>query len=416
MTDKMLEYLEEKIQLIKEPKIKKIYENCFKCTWETTWNRLDDGKTYVITGDIEAMWLRDSSMQVLPYFSLLEDEEVRQGMKGLIEKQAEFILIDPYANAFNKNGDYACYSHDHTKMGPQIWERKYEIDSLAFPCFLIEKYYELTKDASIFTETVKKAIKLIIHIWNIEKYHLEKSDYLFERDSDLFTETLQNSGRGSNVGYTGMTWSGFRPSDDACTYHYLIPSNMLAVSVLKKMDNLPIEKELTLEAKKLAEEIEKGIYEYGVIEHPEYGKIFAYETDGLGNYNLMDDANIPSLLSIPWFGFCDKEDEIYKNTRKFVLSKENPYYYEGKEAKGIGSPHTPVNYVWHIALAVQGLTASTQKEKYQMIELLSNTTAQTWHMHESFHPDEPEKFTRSWFAWADSMFCLLVNDYLEGEK
>ncbi|MDE6893713.1 MAG: glycoside hydrolase family 125 protein, partial [Lachnospiraceae bacterium] len=234
------------------------------------------------------------------------------------------------------------------------------------------------------------------------------SNYRFERDSELPTETLCNEGKGSPVGFTGMTWSGFRPSDDACTYHYLIPSNMLAAVVLKGVQNLPLEKEIVEEAKALAEQIEEGIYKWGVVQHPEFGEIFAYEVDGLGNYLLMDDANLPSLLGAPWFGFCKKNSPVYQNTRRFLLSKSNPFYYSGKLAKGIGSPHTPKGYVWHIALAVQGLTADSMEEKKEVLNTLLSTTAGTFHMHEGFHPDRPEEFTRPWFAWADSMFCLLA--------
>ena len=316
------------------------------------------------------------------------------------------ILTDPYANAFNRNGDYACFRRDKTEMGSYIWERKYEVDSLAFPLFLLEEYCRRAKDA-VITDKVKEAVRAVIRVWRTEQSH-ENSPYRFERDSELPTETLSNEGKGSPVGYTGMTWSGFRPSDDACTYHYLIPANMLAAVVLKGLRNLPLEKEIVEEAEELARQIEAGIYKWGVVRHPEFGEIFAYEVDGLGNYRLMDDANLPSLLGAPWFGFCETNCPVYQNTRKFLLSRFNPFYYEGKWAKGIGSPHTPEGYVWHIALAVQGLTADSIEEKREILNTLINTTAGTYHMHEGFHPDRPAEFTRPWFAWADSMFCLLA--------
>lgn len=172
--------------------------------------------TYIITGDIEAMWLRDSSMQVLPYLRHLGDDTVSRAVRGLIRKQADLILIDPYANAFNRNGDFACYKKDHTKMGPYIWERKYEVDSLAFPIFLLEAYYEKSRDDTILTDRILQALETVIEVWKKEQNHAAESDYKFERDSESITETLENEGKGSPVGYTGMTWSGFRPSDDAC--------------------------------------------------------------------------------------------------------------------------------------------------------------------------------------------------------
>lgn len=406
MTKEMQNLLDKDCRRIGDAEAEKVYRNCFGCTWDTTLQRQENGTSFCITGDIEAMWLRDSSMQVLPYLRALADKEVNAAIKGLIWKQAELILTDPYANAFNRNGDYACFRRDKTEMGPYIWERKYEVDSLAFPLFLLEEYCRRAKDA-VITDKVKEAVRAVIRVWRTEQSH-ENSPYRFERDSELPTETLSNEGKGSPVGYTGMTWSGFRPSDDACTYHYLIPANMLAAVVLKGLRNLPLEKEIVEEAEELARQIEAGIYKWGVVRHPEFGEIFAYEVDGLGNYRLMDDANLPSLLGAPWFGFCETNCPVYQNTRKFLLSRFNPFYYEGKWAKGIGSPHTPEGYVWHIALAVQGLTADSIEEKREILNTLINTTAGTYHMHEGFHPDRPAEFTRPWFAWADSMFCLLA--------
>lgn len=415
ITKRMKELLAEDCSYIRDEMIEKIYVNCFKNTWETTLTIEEGETTYVITGDIPAMWLRDSSLQVLPYLRLLDDSIVRRAIKGLVLKQAEQVLIDPYANAFNKNGDYSCFSKDHTKMGAYIWERKYEADSLAFPMLLLEEYYKRTKDTEIFTDNVIKAIHTAVDTWTVEQRHSEKSQYLFQRDSELSTETLQNNGKGTTVKYTGMTWSGFRPSDDACTYHYLIPSNMLVVCALQGLSQLLIDKEILEKATQLAEKIKQGIYRYGIVRHPKYGEIFAYETDGLGNHNLMDDANLPSLLGAAWYGFCDKQDSIYQNTRKFILSRENPCFFEGKYAEGIGSPHTPDGNVWPIAMIVQGLTAEHKEEQMKILKMLCDTTAGKDYMHESFCVDDPGSYTREWFAWANAMFSLLVISYYELE-
>ena len=410
--------LQDLIDIVKdrfadEPDMVQEFINCFTNTLDTTVKRMEDGTTHVITGDIPAMWLRDSSMQVLPYFRMIEEETVDKVLFGLIQKQAAQILTDAYANAFNKDGDYSCYSKDKTEMGPYIWERKYEVDSLAFPVMLLHKYYALTGKTEVFTDTVNKALERILTVWETEQHHEEKSPYTFERDSDLVSETLQNDGKGTPVAYTGMTWSGFRPSDDACVYHYLVPSNMLAVSALRKMQDFPVSQALKERAELLAVQIDTGIRTYGIYEHPVYGKIYAYETDGMGNYNLMDDANIPSLLAAPWFGYCDREDEIYQNTRRFILSKENPYYYSGSKAAGVGSPHTPEGYVWPIAIAVRGLTATNKKEKEEMLQMLLDMTGGTGYMHEGVDVNAPENYTRPWFAWANSMFCLLTSDCLQ---
>lgn len=413
LTKEMNNRLEQDCAKIQAPWMREVYDKCFRSTWETTLSQEPEGTTFIITGDIPAMWLRDSSMQVLPYFRMIEEETVDKVLFGLIQKQAAQILTDAYANAFNKDGDYSCYSKDKTEMGPYIWERKYEVDSLAFPVMLLHKYYALTGKTEVFTDTVNKALERILTVWETEQHHEEKSPYTFERDSDLVSETLQNDGKGTPVAYTGMTWSGFRPSDDACVYHYLVPSNMLAVSALRKMQDFPVSQALKERAELLAVQIDTGIRTYGIYEHPVYGKIYAYETDGMGNYNLMDDANIPSLLAAPWFGYCDREEEIYQNTRRFILSKENPYYYSGSKAAGVGSPHTPEGYVWPIAIAVRGLTATNKKEKEEMLQMLLDMTGGTGYMHEGVDVNAPENYTRPWFAWANSMFCLLASDCLQ---
>lgn len=410
LTRGLKELLYADCETIGDEKICEVYRNCFRGTWETTLSMEEDGSAFVITGDIGAMWLRDSSMQVLPYFRAVSDEAVERALRGLIRKQAKLILTDAYANAFNKKGDYSCYSRDKTEMGAFIWERKYEVDSLAFPLMLLAKYITATGRQDILTEEVPAALDRVLEVWETEQCH-ETSPYTFERDSDLETETLQNQGKGTPTAYTGMTWSGFRPSDDACRYHYLVPSNMLAVSALRRLCTLPVGEEMICRAKKLAEEISTGIYRYGIVRHPVHGEIFAYETDGLGHYNLMDDANVPSLLAAPWFGFCEKEDVLYQNTRRFVLSESNPYYYKGKAAEGVGSPHTPAGYVWHIAIAIRGLTAESREEQKEMLDMLVRTTAGTGCMHEGVDVNAPEHYTRPWFAWANSMFCLLVEAY-----
>jgi uncharacterized protein len=211
-----------------------------------------------------------------------------------------------------------------------------------------------------------------------------------------------------------MSWSGFRPSDDACKYNYLVPSNMFAVVALKHLSELPLNNDtLRTKAKTLAEIIHVGVETHGKIKHPRFGDIYAYETDGLGNYNFMDDANVPSLLSIPYLGSCAKDDLTYQATRAFVLSEENPYFYSGKAAKGIGSPHTPNEYIWPIALCVQGLTSRSRQEQLELLETLLSTDAGTGLIHESFHKDDPTKFTRPWFAWANSLFAEFVLEVCE---
>ena len=399
--------------------MRRTFENCYVSTAKTTTKFLENGEAYVFTGDIAAMWLRDSSAQVVHYLPFLKEYPILKDMvKGLIARQAKYIHIDPYANAFNEEANGNCWEKDITEYNPWNWERKYEIDSLCYPVWLMEQYVKNTGEADIFTPEVKTAFRDILDVWKREQHH-EESAYSFIRVNCPPSDTLSCEGKGEPVGYTGMTWSGFRPSDDACKYGYLIPSNMFASVVLGYMEKFLREQyqdeAMAEEAAALKAQIEEGIQKYGVVEDEVYGKMYAYETDGLGNYNLMDDANVPSLLSLPWLAYCDKDDPIYKNTRDFVLSKKNPYYYEGSCAKGIGSPHTPDQYIWHIALTMQGLTSDDSQEREELLKTLLATDAGCEVMHEGFHCVIPEAFTREWFAWANSLFALFALSMKEGK-
>ncbi len=399
--------------------MRRTFENCYVSTAKTTTKFLENGEAYVFTGDIAAMWLRDSSAQVVHYLPFLKEYPILKDMvKGLITRQAKYIHIDPYANAFNEEANGNCWEKDITEYNPWNWERKYEIDSLCYPVWLMEQYVKNTGESDIFTPEVKTAFRDILDVWKREQHH-EESAYSFIRVNCPPSDTLSCEGKGEPVGYTGMTWSGFRPSDDACKYGYLIPSNMFASVALGYMEKFLREQyqdeKMAEEAAELKTQIEEGIQKYGVVEDEVYGKMYAYETDGLGNYNLMDDANVPSLLSLPWLAYCDKDDPIYKNTRAYVLSKKNPYYYEGSCAKGIGSPHTPDQYIWHIALTMQGLTSDDSQEREELLKTLLATDAGCEVMHEGFHCEKPEAFTREWFAWANSLFALFALSMKEGK-
>ncbi|MGL5635152.1 MAG: glycoside hydrolase family 125 protein [Sarcina sp.] len=398
---------------IDDPKLKETFYRCFIDTMETTVMMPEENDTFIITGDIPAMWLRDSTSQVEHYLPFVNEYiDLREIFTGLIKRQLNCIKIDPYANAFNKTANGQKWDNDITKDSPWVWERKYEIDSLCYPVRLIYKYWRKTGDNSIFTNEVLETFNTIINLWEVEQNHFKESEYSFIRLNCSETDTLCNNGLGNPVEYTGMTWSGFRPSDDACKYGYLVPANMFASVVLSYISEIALEiyqdTLLHEKAMTLKNDIDTAIEDYAIIEHPEYGKIYAYEVDGLGNYNLMDDANVPSLLSIPYIGYREIDDEIYQNTRKFILSKNNPHYYEGKVASGIGSPHTPPEYIWHIALSMQGLTTNDQIEIDKMIETLNNTDADTHYMHEGFHCDDASKFTRDWFAWSNSLFADFI--------
>lgn len=418
MTTAIPKSLQKLIQHVKDffpedEKLQQMFEQCFVNTYTTTMKKLADGKTFVVTGDIPAMWLRDSAAQVRPYLlAAEEDEELADLLEGVIRQQFAFIMHDPYANAFNETENGRGHQTDCTDMTPHIWERKYEIDSLCYPIQLAYLFWKSTGRTKYIHETFKEVCETVIEVWRTEQDHENKSSYRFERADVRQSDTLIRQGKGGRVIPTGMTWSAFRPSDDACTYGYLVPANMFAVVVLGYAAEISGEvlndASLKEECLKLQKEIKQGIEQYAKLEHPIYGEMYVYETDGEGRVHLMDDANVPSLLAAPYLGYQHFDDTTYLNTRNFLLSRDNPYYYEGKFANGIGSPHTPDHYIWHIALAIQGMTAASAEEKQQILASFKNTDGGTNFMHEGFNADCPEEFTRDWFAWANTMFSEFV--------
>ena len=389
-----------------------IYRECYLSTIKTAVTPMEDGTYFVLTGDIPAMWLRDSSAQVENYAALCADTEVASLIKGVLRRQFMYIGEDPYANAFNKCGDGSGHTKDLPPKKHIVWERKYEIDSLCWPVRLLGQYTDASGDADFAKNILKKAAPIIINVFRTEQRHMEKSPYRFVRPS-AYGRELHHNGFGAPVAYTGMTWSGFRPSDDPCELGYAVPSNMFAAVALGEIARLCGDEGIKSQALSLRDEITRGIFDYGIVEHEKYGKIFASEVDGLGNYRLFDDANIPSLLSIPYLGFLPANDELYRNTRAFVLSRDNPYFFEGKTGSGIGSPHTPSGYIWHLALSMQGLTSDDEDEMRSLLDMLCATDAGTLHMHEGFLADDPSVYSRPWFTWSDSTFARFCEKYAD---
>ncbi|MFI6829686.1 glycoside hydrolase family 125 protein [Kribbella sp. NPDC050241] len=377
--------------------------------------RLPDGTTFVLTGDIPAMWLRDSAAQLRPYLLLCKDDPALQDMLiGVLHRQLEYVVLDPYANAFNREPNGEGHTDDETEMSPWVWERKYEIDSLCFPLDLAYRLWRITGRADVIDERLRAAADAIIGLWTVEQDHEARSPYRFQRDEPdmLPSDTLAREGRGRLTRPTGMSWSAFRPSDDATELGFNVPGNMFASVVLGYLEEMAAEvfadESLAARAKELKADIDDGIARHGMVDHPDHGRIYAYEVDGAGATLLMDDANMPSLLSMPLSGYAAADDPTYVATRRLLLSAENPFYYSGTHAAGIGSPHTPTDQVWPIALAVQGLTSTSAEERQRLLELLRDTTGGTGQMHESFHVEDPANFTREWFSWANAMFCELA--------
>ncbi|MEC6746963.1 glycoside hydrolase family 125 protein [Marinilactibacillus sp. XAAS-LB27] len=414
----IVDFMEEINELAEEkPEWLEIFNNSFLDTLQNTVKPLTDNTTFVLTGDIPAMWLRDSTAQIRPYLFLAnKSPEIKQLIKGLIERHFLLIKLDPYANAFNESANGAGHQDDDTEMQAIIWERKYEIDSLCYAVQLAYLYFKETGDHSIFNKTFDEGVEQILKVWKTEQNH-EHSSYHFQRDTWREEDTLVNDGKGSPIKETGLTWSGFRPSDDRCIYHYLVPSNMFAVVVLGYLEEI-YESYLEDDSKShniklLKSQIDQALKEHAIIENKQGESVFAYEVDGKGNALIMDDANIPNLLSAPYLGYGNIKDDIYQTTRKTILSSENPYYYEGEYASGVGSSHTPEEYIWHMSLAMIGLTSKTKEEKAQMLDLMVETDANKKTLHEGFHKDNPEEYTREWFSWPNMLFCELMLDYFD---
>ncbi|MBU3855345.1 glycoside hydrolase family 125 protein [Bacteroides sp. ET225] len=402
---------------IKDEKLRWMFENCYPNTLDTTVKHtIKDGKpdTFVITGDIQAMWLRDSSAQVWPYLFLMKDDEsLRRLVEGLIRRQTACICIDPYANAFNDGPLGSYWETDHTQhMAKELHERKWEIDSLCYPIRLAYRYWKLTGDRAPFDAQWHTAMTLVVKTFKEQQRKDGLGPYSFQRDCDRPTDSQINNGWGAPVKPVGLIVSAFRPSDDATQYGFLVPSNMFAVVSLRQLAEMELkirgDETFASECQMLAEEVDEAIRRHAIVNHPVCGRIYAFEVDGYGNALCMDDANVPSLLAAPYLGYCSIKDVIYRNTRKMIWSGNNPYFFHGKAGEGVGGPHVGLNYAWPMSLIMKAFTTDDPDEIYTCLRILRNTDGNTGFMHESFHVDDAKDFTRSWFAWTNTLFGELV--------
>ncbi len=401
---------------LKDKELAWLFENCFPNTLDTTVNfSIKNGRpdTFVITGDIHAMWLRDSTAQVWPYLPLAgKDGELKQLIAGVINRQTECILIDPYANAFNDGPGHSEWLKDHTDMKPELHERKWELDSLCYPVRLAYHYWKLTGDTSCFDQRWQSAARLIISTCKEQQRKKVKGPYRFGRTTSWSTDTVPGNGYGNNTRPVGLIHSIFRPSDDATQYPFLIPSNLFAILSFRQLAEISetVLKDTVFakECRDLAAEVETAVLRYGIVTHPRFGKIYAMEVDGFGNALFQDDANVPNLLSLPYLGVLKSSDPLYKNTRKFVLSDSNPYFFKGSAAEGLGSPHTLVNQIWPMGIIMRAMTSTDDAEILAQLGFLRKTHADTGFMHESFDKDNASAFTRKWFAWANTLFGELI--------
>jgi len=401
---------------IADPEIAWLFANCFPNTLDTTVRyRTAGGKpdTFVVTGDIDAMWLRDSAAQVWPFLPLAREErKLRDLIAGVIRRQAACILIDPYANAFNDGPAQSPWGGDLTDMKPELHERKYEIDSLCYPVRLAHGYWKATGDDSVFDDAWRGAMHLAVATLQEQQRTGGRGPYRFQRVSAVPYDTVPLGGYGNPTRRCGLVHSAFRPSDDACVYPYLVPSNMFAVVALRALEEISRaelhDAPFAGRCASLADELTEALAAAAVMVHPARGALWAYEVDGFGNALFMDDANVPGLLALPYIGWCAPGDERYRATRAFVLSDDNPYFFRGSAAEGIGGPHVGLDMIWPMGIIVRALTATDEGEILRCLQMLKATHAGTGFMHESFHKDDPANYTRGWFAWANTLFGELI--------
>lgn len=403
--------------MLTNPKLAWMFENCFPNTLDTTvhFRKGEDGKpdTFVYTGDIHAMWLRDSGAQVWPYVQLAKnDAELRAMVEGVIRRQFKCILLDPYANAFNDGPTGGSWMSDLTDMRPEVHERKWEIDSLCYPIRLAYEYWKVTGDDSIFDDEWLQAIVKVLETLIAQQRKDGVGPYKFQRKTERALDTLNNNGLGAPVKGCGLIVSSFRPSDDATTLQFLVPSNFFAVTSLRKAAEILTvvnkNEQLASRCSALADEVDKALKKYATYNHPEFGTIYAFEVDGFGNHLLMDDANVPSLLAMPYLGDVDVNDPIYQNTRRFVWSDSNPYFFRGAAGEGIGGPHIGYDMAWPMSIMMKAFTSQDDEEIKACVAMLLATDNNMGFMHESFNVNDPADFTREWFAWQNTLFGELV--------
>ena len=400
---------------LRSPKLQWMFRNCFPNTLDTTVHYDEStGLTFVYTGDIPAMWLRDSGAQVWPYVSLCKEDAHLQAMiAGVIRQQFALICIDPYANAFNQ-GPTGAGAKDDTgvEQNPWVFERKWEIDSHCYPLRLAHHYWKVTGDTSVFDQTWLEAVEKILDTLTEQQRKDGDGPYYFLRVTDRQLDTKDRRGWGNPVKPVGLICSAFRPSDDATQFEFLVPSNFFAVSALRQaaeiLSEVSARPDMAARCTALATEVAAALQQYAVVQHPVFGPVYAFEVDGFGNAYLMDDANVPSLLSLGYLIPEMAGDPVYQNTRKLVWSEYNPYFWRGKAGEGIGGPHIGKEAIWPMSIMMKAFTAQSDDEVRACLEQLLRTDAGTGFIHESFEKDDARDFTRPWFAWQNTLFGELV--------
>ncbi|KAJ5194504.1 uncharacterized protein N7498_007942 [Penicillium cinerascens] len=431
--------------VIKDPDLYRLFENSWPNTLDTTikWrgyaaDNLDEELCFLITGDIDAMWLRDSANQLQSYLSMLTASDSEQSLaalyRGVINLQSRYLLEYPYCQAFQPPTESGLTpsvnsaANDDTVTPPYsnqtVFECKYELDSLAAFLAVSTNYFGATQDAEFFGKYQwRTAVRKILNETQAQRIgtygangSVNPSAYAFTRETTDSEDTQDNNGMGNPFrSGTGLVRSFFRPSDDATIFQGFIPGNMMFARYLESASLIAKaikESDLAVEMQSFAKEIRAAIGKYGIaaISAPCQSDIYAFEVDGYSSRNIMDDANIPSLLAAPFFGYLNENGSVYQATREILLSSNNPYYMEGPVITGIGSVHTGPGYVWPMALVVRILTSNNDDEITSNLQQLLRSTNGLGLLHESVNSYNQSDYTRPWFAWVNGLFGQMILD------
>ncbi|TAQ87796.1 hypothetical protein B7494_g3865 [Chlorociboria aeruginascens] len=426
---------------IADPDLYRLFQNSYPNSLDTAvkWRGYSASNsaeelTFLITGDINAMWLRDSANQMQSYLPLLTADSSTDSLaslyRGVINLQARYVTEAPHCNSFQAPTESGITPQQNQAIPdnftPPIsnttaFECKWELDSLAAFLEISTNYYEATDDADFFAsfgwvqavQTVLNTTQALLVGTYADDGSVNTSPYTWERQTTAATETLSNSGVGNPVQEgTGLVRSAFRPSDDATIYQLFIPANMMFSRYLDSasqiMATIPNQSTLASQMQTFAASIKDAISTYGIVTDATYGPMYAYEVDGFGSHNQMDDANIPSLLSSPFFGFTNLSDPTYQNTRDFILSKNNPYFMRGPVINAVGGPHVGPGAAWPMASIIRILTSSNDTEITSTLKEIVSSTDGLGLIHESINSFDETRWTRQWFSWANGLFGQMI--------
>ena len=400
-------------RLIADPEVSWIFESCYPNTLDTTVNFTKlNGKpdTFIITGDINAMWLRDSSAQVQAYLPLCKDDpHLAEMVAGVIHRQAACIQIDPYANAFQKDASRPSWrGSDITEHHNGVAERKWELDSLCYPIRLAYQYWKVTGDAATFDADWWKAMHLAEATMRDQQRKKDQGQYSFIRGR----APAGQDGHGAPIKPTGMICSAFRQSDDPTTYLFNIPEYLFAITALGQLaemaDAIAPGDNFGAECRALAAEVQTGVQDYGIVDDPKWGKMYVFECDGLGHTLLTEDPGIPGLVSIPYLTPSLTGDPVVLASRRFAFSSDDPYWCRGTAAEGTCSPHSGKNKIWPLGIIMRAMTSTDNGEITRCLAMLKTSSAGTGFMHEAFEKDDPTKFSRKWFAWVNNLYGVMI--------